>query len=89
MPTSGHTGANLFHDPFQFFYASRRGIDIRRPQARTQQELSTENVQRQITIVTVVAVEEAPFLVPMQRIIGGIEIQNDLLGRLRMRCKKL
>ena len=32
--------------------------------------------------------EEASFLVAMQRIVGGVEIERDLLGRLAMRLKK-
>src|SRR4029077_14506925 len=41
---------NLCHDALQLFYTSRRGIDVRRSQPRTQQELSAKDVQRQIAI---------------------------------------
>jgi len=33
-------------------------------------------------------VKEAAFLVPVQRIVGGVEVENDLLGRLRVRFQK-
>ena len=44
--------------------------------------LAAEHVERQIAVAVVVAVEEAPFLVAVQRIIGGVEIEDDLLRRL-------
>ena len=31
--------------------------------------------------MSVVAMEEAPFLLPVQRIVGGIQIQNDFFRR--------
>lgn len=40
--------------------------------------LATEDVERQVAVVTVVAVEEPSLLVTMDRIVGGIEIKNDL-----------
>jgi hypothetical protein len=40
-----------------------------------------KHVQRQIAVTIVVAVEEATFLVAVQRIVRGIEVENDFLGR--------
>jgi hypothetical protein len=40
-------------------------------------------VQRQIAVVGVVAVEEALRLVPVERDVGGIQIEHDLSGWLR------
>ena len=42
---------------------------------------TAKNVERQVAVATVVAVEEPPFLFPMQRIVGGVEIEDDLLRR--------
>ena len=42
---------------------------------------AAEDVERQIAVAVVVAVEEAPFLVAMQRVVGGVEIEDDLLRR--------
>ena len=50
--------------------------------------LSAKHVQRQIAVIVVVAVIEAPLLLSIQDIVGGIQIQNDLLGSLRMRLQK-
>src|SRR6266849_9188310 len=47
-----------------------------------------KNIQRQVTIGFVVAMKEAPFLLTMQRIIGGIEVEGDLARRCPMRLDK-
>ena len=70
----------LFDDAPDFFERPRRGADIGRPQARTQQLVPGENIERQVAIVSVVAVEKAPFLVAVQRVAGGVEIEHDALG---------
>ena|ERR1700730_11633224 len=56
-------------------------LEVRRSQPRAQQELSAEDVQRQIPIVTIVAMEETPLLLPVQRIVSGIQVQDDFLRR--------
>jgi hypothetical protein len=33
-------------------------------------------------------VKEAAFLMPVQRVVGGIQIQNDLLGRVLVRFQE-
>ncbi len=40
---------------------------------------AAEHVQRQVAVAVIVAVEEAPFLVAVERIIGGVEIEDDPL----------
>src|SRR5712671_2889858 len=79
---------NLCHDALQLFYTSRRGIDVRRSQPRTQQKLSAEDVQREIAIVSVIAMEESPFLLPVQRIVGSIQVQNDFFRLLPVGCEE-
>ena len=49
---------------------------------------SAEDVQRQITIAVIIAVKEAAFLMAVQRIIGGVEVENDLLRRLLVRLQE-
>ena len=44
-----------------------------------------EDVQRQVAVAAIVAVEEAPFLFAVQRRIGDVEIENHLLGRFLVR----
>ena len=50
----------------------------RRGAACRQQVPAAEDVERQIAVAVVVAVEEPAFLMPVQRIVGGIEIERDL-----------
>jgi hypothetical protein len=46
--------------------------------------MAAEDVERQIAIVPVVTVKEPPLLVPLQRIVRGVQIQNNLLRRFRV-----
>jgi hypothetical protein len=41
---------------------------------------AAEDVQRQIAVTVVIAVKEPAFLMPVQRIVGRVEIEDDLLG---------
>jgi len=50
--------------------------------------LAAENIQRQVTVALVVPVEEAPLLLAVQRIVGRVQIQDDLFGRRRVRLKE-
>jgi hypothetical protein len=43
-----------------------------------------EDVKRQVAVAIVIAVEEAPLLVPVKRVVGGIEIEDDLPRRTRV-----
>jgi hypothetical protein len=44
--------------------------------------VAAEDVQRKITVILVVAVEEASQLTTVDRVVGGVEVQDDALGRL-------
>src|SRR4030095_3327570 len=55
-----------------------RRVDARHAQLGGQQVPSAEYVQRQVAITVVIAVEEPPLLLPMDRIIGGIKIEDNL-----------
>src|ERR1035441_1304721 len=60
--TVGH--ADLAHDSFHLRHAAFGPIDIGRPQAGAQHILATDDVQGQIAVMPVVAVEETLFLCP-------------------------
>ena len=49
---------------------------------------AAKNVKRQVAVAIVIAVEEAPLLVPMQRVVSGIQIENDLPRRTGMGLDK-
>ena len=39
---------------------------------------AAEHIKRQITVVVVIAVEETLLLMPVQWIVGGVEVEGDL-----------
>ena len=45
---------------------------------------AAEDVERQIAEAVVIAVEEPPLLMAMQRIVSGVEIERDLRRRFAM-----
>lgn len=49
-----------------------------------QQVPAAEDVQRQVA-VTAVAMEETPFLLAVQRVVGGVQIEDDLVRCLLVR----
>ena len=63
-------------------------VDVRRPELGRQQMPAAEHVERQIAVAVVVAVEEPAFLMAVQRVVGGVEVENDLLGRPGVRLEE-
>ena len=49
---------------------------------------AAEDIKWQVAVAVVVAVEEATFLVPVQRIVGRIQVEHDLLRRPAVRVEK-
>ena len=80
-PGPGPASADLRHDPRQFVHRACRRIDIGRAQPGAQHVLAAGDIQRQIAVVPVVAVEEPALLATVQRIVGGVEIEYDLRRR--------
>ena len=77
--------AQLRHDTLEFLHAARCPILIRGAQPCAQQMFSAEDVQRQVAVAPVVAVEKPTLLVTVQRIIGRIQVQPNLSRRLAIR----
>ena len=73
--------ADLADDARDLVLGPGRGVDVRAPQLGGQQVTAAEHVQRQVAVAVVVAVEEAALLVAVQRIVGRIQIEDDLFGR--------
>ena len=80
--------ANLPDNAGDFLHRTGRGVDVRAAQLGCQQLIAAEHIKRQIAVAIVVAVEEAAFLTAVQRIIGGVEIEDDLFRRLFMRLNE-
>jgi hypothetical protein len=64
-------------DPLDLGHRARRGVDVGAAQLGREQVPAAEHVERQIAVAVVVAMEEAAFLMAMQRVIGGVEIKDD------------
>jgi len=67
----------LRHDSLYFLLAAEGRVMIGFAQTRAQNLFSAENVQRQIAIVVVIAVEESSLLLAVQRQVGSIHVQDD------------
>ena len=72
---------DLADDALDLIEGASRRIDLRAPELGRPQMPAAEHVQRQIAIAIVVAVEEPALLMPMQGIIGGVEVDIDVHRR--------
>ena len=82
-------GVSLFErHPRHFLHGPGRAIDVGGAQPGRQEMAAAEDIERQVAVTAVVAVEEAPFLSAVQRIVGGVQIEDDPLGRPLMSLHK-
>ena len=56
-------------------------VDVGGAQLGAEQEPAAEDVERQVAIAVVVAMEEPTFLLAVDRVVGGVEVEHDLLRR--------
>jgi hypothetical protein len=77
--------ANLPDNTGDFLHRTGRGVDVRGAQLGRQQLIAAEHIKRQIAVAIVIAVEEAAFLMAVQRVIGRVKIENDLFWGRFMR----
>ena len=82
------SGANLRHDPGQLRNRAVARVPIRRPKSSQQQVLAAEQVQRQVAVRAVVAVEEPALLGAVQRIVRCVDVQHDLGRRPIVRLQE-
>lgn len=59
-------------------------VDLGRAQVADQQLVAAKHIQRQETVVVVIAVEKPALLVAVHRVVGGVEVEDQLLGRCSM-----
>jgi hypothetical protein len=81
----GPAGADLADEAGRLLDRAGGCVDVGAPQLRRQQMPAAENIQRQVTITVVIAVKEPAFLMPVQRVVGGVEIEDDLLWWMLVR----
>jgi hypothetical protein len=72
---------DLRDDPRDLLDRSGASVDVRGPEPGRQQMPAAEHVERQVAIAIVVAVEEPAFLMAVQRVVGGVEVEHDLPWR--------
>ncbi len=76
--------ADLCHDPRDFLDRPGGAVDVRAAQLGRQQVPPAEDVERQVAVAVIITMEELALLVAMQRIVGGIEVEDDLFRSLRV-----
>ena len=81
-------GADVVDDARHLLDRAGAGVDVGTAQFGRQEVPAAKNVKRQVAVAIVIAVEEAPLLVPMQRVVSGIQIENDLPRRTGMGLDK-
>src|SRR4051794_27543317 len=63
-------------------------VDVGAPQLGAEEMTAAEDVERQVAIAVVVAMEEAALLMPVQRVIGGVKVEDDLPRRCAVRLQE-
>jgi hypothetical protein len=61
------------------------GVDVGAAQFGRQQMPAADDVERQIAVAVVITAEKAPLLIAVQRVVGGVEVENDLRRRMLVR----
>ena len=79
---------DLCDDPRDLLLRAGAAVDVRRPELGRQQMPAAEHIERQIAVAIVVAVKEPAFLMAVQRVVGRVEVEDDLLGRLCVRLEE-
>ena len=74
-PKAPPDGATEF---LERLHRAAAGIALGVSQSRQERDIATKAVEWQITVAAVVTVEESSFLVAMQRVVGGVKIQDNL-----------
>jgi hypothetical protein len=62
----------------ELYPLSAASIALGVSQLRQERDVAAKAVKGQVTVESVITVEESSFLVAMQRVISGIKIQDDL-----------
>jgi hypothetical protein len=78
----GPARPDLADDPRDLLLRPGAAVDVRRPQLGRQKMPAAEHIERQIAGTIIIAVKEPAFLMAVQRIVGRVEVENDLFGRL-------
>ena len=67
-------GTDTPDDPLHLL--ERAGVDVRPPELCRQKVVAAEDVERQVAVAVIVAMEEPSLLAPVQRVVGRVEIKH-------------
>ena len=76
--------AQVGDDALDLLEGSGGGIDVGGSQQGAEQMAGAEDIERQVAVAPVIAMKEAVLLLAVEGIVGGIEIEDDGIGGLRM-----
>ena len=65
------------------------GVDVAGAEVGREQLVAAEDVERQEAVMIVVAVEEAALLLAVDAVVGGVEVEDQMLRRRRVRGDEL
>ena len=81
----GPLAAKAFDEQREYRPGVARRIDVRGAKVGAKQLRAAKHIQRHEEVPVVVPVEEPPFLLPVHRVVGRVEVQDELLGRTSKR----
>ena len=84
-PCSWPAGTDLPDKSLYLFPGTGGTVDVRRSQFGGEQMATAEDVERQIAVAVVIPMKKPPLLMPMDRIVGRIEVENNLFGGFGVR----
>src|SRR4051794_15756069 len=68
---------DLTDDALDLLHRPGAGVDVGAAQLGGQEMPAAEDVERQVAVAIVVAVKEAALLMPMDRVVGRVQVQDD------------
>src|SRR5689334_2517299 len=82
------TLADLRHNACNLVNRAGRGINVRTAQLGGEQMTTAEHVKRQVAEAVVITMKKSALLMPVQRIIRGVEVEDDLLRGATVRIEE-
>ena len=79
---------DLSRDAIHLLDCPGASVDVGTPELGGDEMPAAEHIEQQIAVAVVVAVKEAAFLIAVQRIVGGVEVEHDPARRFLMRVEK-
>ena len=81
-------GTDLPNDPLHLLKRPGASVDIGAPELRRQEMVAAEDIEGQVAVAVVIAVEEPPLLAPVQGVVCGVEVQHQPLRHILVGVEK-